>query len=324
MSKKTVAANCRQPAEQPANSTRPPTDSGEREENAKRRAAPEATHQHQQLQLSAAGNKRKPAAGNQQQQQASPRRRRATTAGNLQDNPGAQKRIRSSGSSAAGAQNEPEQQAKLAIKREGPQENICAGCLKPIKERYLLVALDKQWHEDCLKCACCDCRLGEVGSSLFTHSGKILCRRDFQRIFGQHGHCAVCKKSIPPYEMVMRANENAYHMDCFACQQCQYRFCVGDRFHLTDKLKIICILCHSDATLAGAAGNQPRSAENAPRPPVPEDENSGGSTGAASPPPAPPPPPALPLPESLDSAKDESFPKSVELTSKQQTTACGT
>uniref|UniRef100_A0A8C2YSQ8 LIM domain only protein 3 n=1 Tax=Chinchilla lanigera TaxID=34839 RepID=A0A8C2YSQ8_CHILA len=37
----------------------------------------------------------------------------------------------------------------------------CAGCNRKIKDRYLLKALDKYWHEDCLKCACCDCRLGE-------------------------------------------------------------------------------------------------------------------------------------------------------------------
>uniref|UniRef100_A0A672H694 LIM domain only protein 3 n=1 Tax=Salarias fasciatus TaxID=181472 RepID=A0A672H694_SALFA len=38
----------------------------------------------------------------------------------------------------------------------------CAGCNRKIKDRFLLKALDKFWHEDCLKCACCDCRLGEV------------------------------------------------------------------------------------------------------------------------------------------------------------------
>lgn len=134
-------------------------------------------------------------------------------------------------------------------------QNVCAACSKPIRERYLLEALDKRWHEDCLKCACCDCRLGEVGSSLFTHSDKILCRRDFLRIFGQHGHCAACKRSIPPYELVMRANENAYHMDCFNCQQCQYRFCVGDRFHLTEAQRIVCLLCHTEMTTAAAAVN---------------------------------------------------------------------
>lgn len=131
-------------------------------------------------------------------------------------------------------------------------DNVCAGCLKPIRERYLLVALDKRWHEDCLKCACCDCRLGEVGSSLFTHSDKILCRRDFLRIFGQQGQCAACKKTIPPYELVMRSNELAYHMDCFACQQCQYRFCVGDRYHLSERHRIICLLCHADSAIPQA------------------------------------------------------------------------
>lgn len=58
----------------------------------------------------------------------------------------------------------------------------CAACQRPIKERFLLKALDQLWHEDCLKCACCDCRLGEVGSTLFTKANLILCRRDYLRL----------------------------------------------------------------------------------------------------------------------------------------------
>uniref|UniRef100_A0A3P9MMR1 LIM domain only protein 3 n=2 Tax=Oryzias TaxID=8089 RepID=A0A3P9MMR1_ORYLA len=58
----------------------------------------------------------------------------------------------------------------------------CAGCNRKIKDRYLLKALDKYWHEDCLKCACCDCRLGEVGSTLYTKANLILCRRDYLRV----------------------------------------------------------------------------------------------------------------------------------------------
>ena len=57
----------------------------------------------------------------------------------------------------------------------------CFGCHKAIKERFLLKALDHLWHEDCLKCACCDCRLGEVGSTLFTKANLILCKRDYLR-----------------------------------------------------------------------------------------------------------------------------------------------
>lgn len=154
---------------------------------------------------------------------------------------------------AASARAPHQQKAELAQQNQNQtsracatSEYVCAACARPIRERYLLMALDKHWHEDCLKCACCDCRLGEVGSSLFTHSDKLLCRRDFLRIFGQPGHCAACKRSIPPYELVMRANELAYHMDCFACQQCQYRFCVGDSFHLVDTYKILCPQCHAE------------------------------------------------------------------------------
>lgn len=57
----------------------------------------------------------------------------------------------------------------------------CAGCGKRITERYLLKALDLFWHEDCLKCGCCDCRLGEVGSTLYTKANLILCKRDYLR-----------------------------------------------------------------------------------------------------------------------------------------------
>lgn len=64
-------------------------------------------------------------------------------------------------------------------KTTGPQE--CAGCGKKIQDRYLLKALDMFWHEDCLKCGCCDCRLGEVGSTLYTKGNLILCKRDYLR-----------------------------------------------------------------------------------------------------------------------------------------------
>ncbi|KAH7969927.1 LIM/homeobox protein Lhx9 [Rhipicephalus sanguineus] len=123
-----------------------------------------------------------------------------------------------------------------ALSHSGPE---CAGCQKPIRERFLLKALDQLWHEDCLKCACCDCRLGEVGSTLFTKANLILCKRDYLRLFGTTGLCSACSKAIPAFEMVMRARGNVYHLECFACQQCNHRFCVGDRFYLHDN-RILC------------------------------------------------------------------------------------
>ncbi|XP_013776130.1 LIM domain only protein 3-like [Limulus polyphemus] len=120
-----------------------------------------------------------------------------------------------------------------------PEAPECAGCRKPIKERYLLKALDQFWHEDCLKCTCCNCRLGEVGSSLFTKANLILCRRDYLRLFGISGVCSACNKTIPAFELVMKAKGNVYHLECFACQTCNHRFCVGDRFYLHEN-KVLC------------------------------------------------------------------------------------
>lgn len=63
--------------------------------------------------------------------------------------------------------------------REKPRG--CAGCNGKIRDRFMLQALDRYWHEDCLKCACCDCCLGRVGSTLYTRANLILCRRDYLR-----------------------------------------------------------------------------------------------------------------------------------------------
>ncbi|GAU93287.1 hypothetical protein RvY_05252 [Ramazzottius varieornatus] len=124
----------------------------------------------------------------------------------------------------------------------GQESLYCAGCEAAIVDRFYLKALDKIWHEDCLKCACCDCRLGEVGSSCFTKANLILCRRDYLRLFGNMGSCSACDKNIPAFELVMRANGNVYHLECFACFECRNRFCVGDRFYLWNNH----ILCEAD------------------------------------------------------------------------------
>ena len=43
------------------------------------------------------------------------------------------------------------------------------------------------------------------------------------RLFGACGNCAICKKTIPGFELVMKAKGNNYHLDCFACQFCKNR-----------------------------------------------------------------------------------------------------
>ncbi|CAG9860138.1 unnamed protein product [Phyllotreta striolata] len=140
---------------------------------------------------------------------------------------------------SAGAAAVPVSSTPNTLSTTGGATRECAGCGKRILDRFLLKALDLFWHEDCLKCGCCDCRLGEVGSTLYTKANLILCKRDYLRLFGTTGYCAACNKVIPAFEMVMRAKNNVYHLECFACQQCNHRFCVGDRFYLCEN-KILC------------------------------------------------------------------------------------
>lgn len=145
--------------------------------------------------------------------------------------------------------NNQQQQHHVGMQSNHQPPFLCSGCATPIVDQYLLKALDCYWHEDCLKCGCCDCRLGEVGSTLYTKANLILCKRDYLRMFGTSGHCAACCKPIPAFEMVMRAKTNVYHLDCFACQQCHQRFCVGDRFYLNEN-KILCEYDYEERLLA--------------------------------------------------------------------------
>ncbi|KAJ8917441.1 hypothetical protein NQ315_005488 [Exocentrus adspersus] len=58
---------------------------------------------------------------------------------------------------------------------------ICAGCGGKIVERFLLHALDRYWHNGCLKCSCCAAMLADIGTSCFTKAGMILCKQDYMR-----------------------------------------------------------------------------------------------------------------------------------------------
>ena len=59
--------------------------------------------------------------------------------------------------------------------------HLCSGCKMPITDRYLLEALGLYWHEGCLKCNCCECKLGDIGSTLYNKANLILCKRDYLR-----------------------------------------------------------------------------------------------------------------------------------------------
>ncbi|XP_031565013.1 LIM domain transcription factor LMO4.2-like [Actinia tenebrosa] len=111
---------------------------------------------------------------------------------------------------------------------------ICAGCGDKIIDRYLLLALDQYWHMNCLKCSCCEARLGEIGTSCYAKGGMILCKTDYVRLYGTSGACAVCAKLIPATELVMKVLGKVYHLHCFTCTTCHNQLVSGDRFHVVN------------------------------------------------------------------------------------------
>lgn len=69
----------------------------------------------------------------------------------------------------------------IKTERSLDKAHFCVKCDKQIQDRYFLKALNAFWHENCLKCGCCDCRLADVGSTLFTRENVILCKSDYIR-----------------------------------------------------------------------------------------------------------------------------------------------
>ncbi|VDL89724.1 unnamed protein product [Schistocephalus solidus] len=115
----------------------------------------------------------------------------------------------------------------------GPsQQNVCAGCGYLIWERTLLSAVDRNWHNNCLKCYCCGGRLADLGSSFFLRSNMFLCRQDYLKLFGIAGTCNSCQSAIPPDELVMRCQALVYHVKCFNCARCHAPLLPGERYLL--------------------------------------------------------------------------------------------
>ena len=52
--------------------------------------------------------------------------------------------------------------------------------------------------------------------------------------------CAGCNQPIPPTQVVRRAQDNVYHLQCFSCFICSRQLSTGDEFYLMDDKKLVC------------------------------------------------------------------------------------
>ncbi|XP_063927234.1 LIM/homeobox protein Lhx5 isoform X1 [Zophobas morio] len=111
----------------------------------------------------------------------------------------------------------------------------CAGCEKPILDKFLLNVLERTWHADCVRCFDCHAPLTD---KCFSREGKLFCRSDFFRRYGTK--CGGCGQGISPSDLVRKARDKVFHLNCFTCLVCRKQLSTGEELYVLDDNKFIC------------------------------------------------------------------------------------
>ncbi|KAL5477507.1 hypothetical protein EMCRGX_G024317 [Ephydatia muelleri] len=117
--------------------------------------------------------------------------------------------------------------------------------------------LDKSWHVQCVKCSECQCPLSE---KCFSRESKLYCRSDFFRQYGTK--CAGCGSGLCPEDLVRRAINKIYHVQCFCCNLCKRQLATGEQLYLVQGERFLCESCYH--TTVKAAIEIPPSNNNTP------------------------------------------------------------
>ncbi|XP_047480166.1 LIM/homeobox protein Lhx9-like [Penaeus chinensis] len=125
--------------------------------------------------------------------------------------------------------------SSISSSGEGSNEtSFCAGCSERIVDRFYLLAVERKWHAGCLRCVACHTSL-DAAVTCFARDGHIFCREDYHRLFSMR-RCARCSQVISSSELVMRAREFVYHVQCFTCAHCSIQLTKGDHFGMNGPL----------------------------------------------------------------------------------------
>ncbi|XP_043095336.1 LIM/homeobox protein Lhx1b [Puntigrus tetrazona] len=111
----------------------------------------------------------------------------------------------------------------------------CAGCERPILDRFLLNVLDRAWHAKCVQCCDCKCNLTD---RCFSREGRLYCKNDFFRRFGTK--CGGCAQGISPSDLVRKARSKVFHLNCFTCIMCNKQLSTGEELYILDEYKFVC------------------------------------------------------------------------------------
>ncbi|KAL7304921.1 hypothetical protein TKK_0002719 [Trichogramma kaykai] len=111
----------------------------------------------------------------------------------------------------------------------------CAGCDKPILDKFLFNVLDRAWHADCVRC--CECRT-PLQEKCFSREAKLFCRNDFFKRYGTK--CGGCSQGINPSDLVRKARDKVFHLNCFTCLVCRKQMSTGEELYVLDNNIFVC------------------------------------------------------------------------------------
>ncbi|XP_037932262.1 LIM/homeobox protein Lhx1-like [Teleopsis dalmanni] len=124
------------------------------------------------------------------------------------------------------------------LRRSEPPVGVgdpCAGCNKPILDKFLLNVLERGWHASCVRC--CEC-LQLLTDKCFSRESKLYCRNDFFRRYGTK--CSGCGQGIAPSDLVRKPRDKVFHLNCFTCCMCRKQLSTGEQLYVLDDNKFIC------------------------------------------------------------------------------------
>uniref|UniRef100_H2Y8J0 Uncharacterized protein n=1 Tax=Ciona savignyi TaxID=51511 RepID=H2Y8J0_CIOSA len=122
------------------------------------------------------------------------------------------------------------------MKRDPPV--LCAGCSRPIYDKYYMWVDQRSWHEACVQCSVC---MRPLQESCYTKNCKLYCQQDYKQL----QKCKKCAGVITRDEFVNQVNGYPYHVRCFSCDVCHRQLESGDHY-LNDEMynQICCKSCH--------------------------------------------------------------------------------
>ncbi|CAB1451622.1 unnamed protein product [Pleuronectes platessa] len=110
----------------------------------------------------------------------------------------------------------------------------CAGCERPILDRFLLNVLDRAWHHAGSPGGVVEVVVVLVGDA----QDQTPARGAAARRFGTK--CSGCSQGISPNDLVRRARSKVFHLNCFTCMMCNKQLSTGEELYIIDENKFVC------------------------------------------------------------------------------------